>query len=366
MPPKVVKRKATTPATGTPGSAKKKKSQDGGSSTKSSRGKYTRIAWAGPKQEIYQLGFNKNTKPELGSEVYKKDKYQINGCSRCVRYLTLGSPAQDHEEAVLLTARLSALQNRQCLPATNQHGKPSGGMKDWLYKFKCPVKNCQFEVTWCKINKQAFAQNYPNLASQSNAALCEEKFGSDFFLETLVMHTCSDAEYEKARADYLSRLDNKRKQKQEAARSQSGVLPKERIINRFQAQLRIVTMYPFVEKLLLADPDMSSDGIATAVSLIFGFTPNDYKAAYSRRVSECINLFQDRYPGLRRKTRRSATRGNPISSRSVIYKEDPNLMPTGKKEHKAFGNFKRKKAKPKTPVKADLDPATKDNMTIEV
>ena len=41
-------------------------------------------------------------------------------------------------------------------------------------------------------------------------------------------------------------------------------------------------------------------------------------------------------------------------------------MPPGKKEHKAFGNFKRKKAKPKTPVKADLDPATKDNMTIEV
>ena len=98
-------------------------------------------------------------------------------------------------------------------------------MKDWLYKFKCPVKNCQFEVTWCKINKQAFAQNYPNLASQSNAALCEEKFGSDFFLETL--HAIrSDAEYEKARADYLSRLDNKRKQKQEAARSQSGVCRK--------------------------------------------------------------------------------------------------------------------------------------------
>ena len=63
-------------------------------------------------------------------------------------------------------------------------------------------------------------------------------------------------------------------------------MPKERIINRFQAQLRIVTMYPFVEKLPLADPDMSSDGIATAVSLILVSPPMITK----RTPAESVNV----------------------------------------------------------------------------
>ena len=126
------KRKSSSTTTTTTTTNKKSKKgsngSTGGSTPSKKGGNYTRVAWAGPKQELYQPTFTQNTKCIIiTEEMYEKEKFQINGSSRCVRYLTLGSPARNHEEAVLLTSRLSKLQNRHVMPATNQHGKSGGG-----------------------------------------------------------------------------------------------------------------------------------------------------------------------------------------------------------------------------------------------
>ena len=97
------------------------------------------------------------------------------------------------------------------------------------------------------------------------------------------------------------------------------------------------------EKLLLTDPDMSSDGIACAISLIFGFDGELYRQVYYRRINECVGLFQMRWPGIRDKARRAATKGNPISNRGSIYKPDPDLVPNNDITHKAFGNVAPRK-----------------------
>ena len=76
------------------------------------------------------------------------------------------------------------------------------------------------------------------------------------------MHTCTDREAEAARKAYKDSLNQKRVEKKIAIQSPGAGVPNARVIDRFQAQLKIVTMYPYVEKLLLTDPDMSSDGIA--------------------------------------------------------------------------------------------------------
>ena len=44
--------------------------------------------------------------------------------ARAVSGMTLGSPAQDHEEAVLLTVRLSALQNGSAYPQRTSTANP--------------------------------------------------------------------------------------------------------------------------------------------------------------------------------------------------------------------------------------------------
>ena len=242
-----------------------------------------------------------------------------------------------------MTSRLSNLQNRHVLPALNQHNKSAGGVKDWILKFKCPVPGCQFNVTWCKINEIAFSQNWPELATKPFVKGSGKKAESLFFLETCNVHTCTDREAEAARNSYKDSLNQKRVDKKIAIQSPGAGVPKARVIDRFQAQLKIVTMYPYVEKLLLTDPDMSSDGIACAVSLVFGFPGDEYKSIYFRRINESVALFQSRWPGLRLKTRRAPTKGNPISNRGVIYKPDPNLKPDETKTHKAFGNVVPKK-----------------------
>ena len=341
------RKSSSTTTTITTTNKKSKKGSNGstGGSTPSKKGgNYTRVAWAGPKQELYQPTFTQNTKCTIiTEEMYENEKFQINGSSRCVRYLTLGSPARNHEEAVLLTSRLSKLQNRHVMPAINQHGKSGGGKKDWILKFKCPCPGCDFEVTWCKMNKQAFAQNWPDKVTHPQIKTSTDRVDSAFFLETLKVHTCTDAEAEETRMAYRAGLDDKRNKKKEALQSPGGVVPKARVIDRFQAKLKIETMYPFVEKLLLTDPDMSSDGIACAISLIFGFDGELYRQVYYRRINECVGLFQMRWPNIRVKARRAATKGNPISNRGYIYKPDPDLVPNNDITHKAFGNVAPRK-----------------------